>query len=120
VTDDPWSEGLRHDEHRAEREAARALQWSVALEPQGRGLALSVRDAAGRPLDGLDARIEARRADTTEFDRALALRSVGEGRYVADDALVADGLYELQIRIVGAQGTWVGERQKMIRSTEGT
>lgn len=118
IQGDTYEASLRWDEVVAEHEASRALGWQVdivtcrqrGLDAEGRCvIELDVYDRDGRPIDGLEGKLQLERADDTNLDRDGTFAGTGEGHYEAKVELGRAGLYQMEIRLVGEEGTWISQ-----------
>lgn len=100
VVSDPFEEAAHYDEarHRAE-----ALGWTLAIEsealrvgPQALRFSLASRD--GAPLEGVDARVRLSRPGNAWQDQTAVARPYGPGRFAADVAIPAAGIWDVEIR----------------------
>lgn len=122
VSEDPYGDSLDYDRVIAERDAAKALGWTVELSPcsnEACTVSLLVRDADGRPVDGLAGTIRAERGDDAGLDREGELLARGEGRYEGSLGLARHGLYAVSVRLEGGPAPWVGEFTEVLIASEG-
>jgi nitrogen fixation protein FixH len=103
-TDDAYRKGLAFNEELARADAQRALDWQAEIVLDGARPVLSLRDAAGAPLDGLDIVALARHPVDEHGDRALALVAAGDGIYRADADLPAHGQWDLRVTVTRRDG----------------
>lgn len=102
----PYIQGLEYNRTLAEHRAQQAQGWRVtaALERAGGGAALAIelRRRDGAPLIG--ARLEGVLRWPADFhrDRRLSFRELGQGRYVADLAGLAEGDWDLRATATAA------------------
>jgi hypothetical protein len=75
---------------------------------------LVVRDAAGRPVEGLRGEVRAERADDAALDAEAPVVAQGDGRYVAHLPLRRDGLYRVGTRLEGGAAPWLDERHVQV------
>jgi nitrogen fixation protein FixH len=104
------------------RRAAEALGWraEVRVCPEGRddgacAVEYVLRDAAGRPVEGLRGRLDARRADSAGFDAGAELEPRGDGRYVARLPLGAGGAWRLDATLAGGPAPWFDQRRVSVK-----
>jgi nitrogen fixation protein FixH len=122
VSEDPYGDALAYDEVIAERDAAKALGWTVTLSACSENactVSLVVRDAGGAPVDGLTGAVHAERGDDAGLDREAEVVARGEGRYEATLALARPGLYEVSVRFHGGPAPWVGVFTQSLSPSEG-
>lgn len=97
-----YLQGLSYNDTLAERRAQAARGWRAraALRESDEGVVLEVvlRDAEGRPIDGISAEGALRWPSAARLDRAVAFESVGEGRYVANLGRLHQGRWVLRAR----------------------
>lgn len=95
-----YLQGLRYNETLAQRRAQAELGWraSAALtaEPAGAAVLVQLRDAGGRPLEGLSLTGALRRPVDARLDRELSFESLGQGRYRAALGELPPGAWELR------------------------
>lgn len=110
-----YARGLVFDEELARRAAARALGWSVALEPPTADAAadgvvrLRVRDAGGAPVSGLAGRLTAFHNAHPAEARLAALAPAAEaGCYEARLRADRAGQWQWRIELEGAAAAWSG------------
>lgn len=118
-TEDHYGDAMHYNEVIAARAASNALGWKVTVEPcEGDVSAcdfdISVADASGDAVEGLEGEVALRRADTTELDRSSHLVARGGGRYGAEFDLGAPGLYELQMNLHSDAGDFVEKRRVVV------
>ncbi len=107
-TDSAYQAGLQYEQEVAQAQAQDARRWQVdgKLTPSATGerVDLSARDAAGRPLSGVDASITFERPTDRRLDRSVALVEDGAGRFHGSTELAA-GQWDLVIELTrdGAQ-----------------
>lgn len=118
IQGDTYEASLRWDEVVAEQEASRALGWQVdivtcrqrGLDEEGRCvIELDVYDRDGLPVEGLEGELSLERADDTSLDRDATFTGTGEGHYEAKVELGRAGLYQMEIRLTGEEGTWISQ-----------
>ena len=93
----PYEAGLAFNRQLLRREHERRMGWQVvaAVEPD-RSLTLQVRDAAGRPLDGLKSHLRLERPATTNGAFSAPMKALGDGAYSADTRRLPPGAWDLQ------------------------
>jgi nitrogen fixation protein FixH len=95
-----YLQGLSYNDTLAARRTQAALGWraSAGLRSSAEGalLEITLRDAAGAPLDGLDAEGALRWPNAERLDRTLDFEPVGEGRYVARLGALHEGRWVLR------------------------
>jgi nitrogen fixation protein FixH len=110
----PYLQGVAYNQTLAHRAEQKALGWqaTVTLAPLPAGkakLAVVLRDAMGRPLQGLALAGELRHPSDENRDRPLTLRPAGPGLYEAEISQVAPGAWDAVVR------TRSGEPFEMVR-----
>ncbi len=107
-TDSAYQAGLQYEQEVAQAEAQDARNWQVdaKLTPSATGerVDLSARDAAGRPLGGMDALVTFERPTDRRLDRSVTLVEDGAGRFHGSTVLAA-GQWDVVIEFThnGAQ-----------------
>lgn len=95
-----YLQGLNYNDKLAERAAQAALGWTAGMEvlPQGANAQLKVRfaDKEGRPVESLAIEGKLRRPATTRDERAVTFTAEGDGVYVADAGIIAQGAWTFQ------------------------
>jgi nitrogen fixation protein FixH len=89
------------DKDLAKSRAQLALGWTVTLAHEPARVAVTFRDKAGVPIDGLAVTAELERTVTDAEDQKLTLQPEGGGVYSAP-AKVAPGVWELEFTASGA------------------
>lgn len=85
-----YAHGIAFNSTLQEERQQRARGWSLTLEQEGRaGLALNIRDAAGKPVTGLVPTVELRAFGHPDQDQTILLQPAGSGLYRAPVALAA-------------------------------
>ena len=101
VETDYYAKAVTWDRAMAQEERNAALGWTVGarLEPAGPDarLRVTVADASGRPLDGLDVAVEAFHSARSAQRLHASLVGEGRGRYAADLAARRAGLWEIRL-----------------------
>jgi len=96
----PYIQGLEYNRTLAEHRVQQAQGWHVSagLEraPRGAALAIELRRRDGAPLTGAHINGALRWPADSHRDRTLAFREVGDGRYVANLAGLAEGDWDLR------------------------
>lgn len=99
-TDKAYVQGLAYNETLKEAAASEALGWQAKAEiAEGGDLILSLQNAEGQPVTGMDLRGQMVRTATTSMDRVITFTpAMGQpGRYLAALDLPANGLWELRV-----------------------
>lgn len=99
-TNKAYVQGLAYNETLKEAAASEALGWEAKAEiAEGGDLFLSLHDAHGQPVSGMDLRGQMVRTATTAMDQTIAFIPVSgqPGRYQAALDLPAKGLWELRV-----------------------
>lgn len=104
-----YLQGLDYNRTLTERAEARALGWRTvagleAGDAGARVLAVTMTDAQGGPLDGLELTVLLRHRADAARDRQLTVTAEGGGRYFASLADVPPGTWQAVIRAQDAQG----------------
>ena len=104
-TEDAYRKGLAYNAtiERAEAQAALGWQTALTLAAHGTGtqrLTLSLRDRAGRPIEGRSVTAMLRRPLNTGGDVAATLTWAGAERYAADLSLPQGGQWLVQVEIM--------------------
>ena len=101
-TDSAYQAGLQFEQEVAQAEAQDARRWQVdaRLTPSSGGerLDVSARDAAGRPLDGMQATAVFERPTDRRLDRNVVLVEDAAGRFHGS-AEVAAGQWDIVIEL---------------------
>jgi nitrogen fixation protein FixH len=120
VTDHSYAKGLAYNHVLADARAQAALGWRVAIafEPTAPGagrLVVEVADGTGRPL--APARLDGRlvRPAAARADVALDLRPAGVGRWTADIAPPAPGLWEVRVTATRGADRLVAAERIVVR-----
>ncbi|MEL6188604.1 MAG: FixH family protein [Myxococcota bacterium] len=107
VEPDYYAKAVDWDASQAARADSEALGWRVAVEATRTGLAVEIRDALGRPVQGADVRLEAfpnafarerMHAELVEDDR---------GRYVLRRPFPRSGIWEYRLAAVRGDDTFL-------------
>lgn len=110
----PYEAAADYNHVFAERQAARALGWTVR-RAAGSGAAnvlrLDVKGPEGEPIPGLAGQVEIRRGDQTADDRTVDLLPTEAGQYAATFDGIRPGFYDVSIRLEGGPAPWVGARR---------
>ena len=101
-TDSAYQAGLQYEQEVAQAEAQDARRWEVdaTLTPSSDGerVDVSARDAAGRPLGGMDAAVTFERPTDRRLDRSIVLVADAAGRFHGSTELAA-GQWDLVIEL---------------------
>jgi len=102
----PYLQGINYNHMLAERTEQRALGWkgtvTIVRLPSGSArLQLAIRDAGGRPLEGLVVKGELRHPADENRDRPLAMKAVAPGLYQADIDKIAPGAWDAVLHTEG-------------------
>ncbi len=109
-TKNPYEKGLTHNTALAEAEEQAKLGWTVDVEYQalagfgGRregNVVVSVRDAQGLSINGLDGHALFWRPTSPGNDQVLDLESRGDGEYSAYVVLPAAGQWDVRLELSG-------------------
>jgi nitrogen fixation protein FixH len=104
VADDPYEAGLLYNRALAERRAQAALGWTAAIEMvQGNDLKVTVRDRAGRPVEGLKVSAVLERPATEAGREHLAFVRAAPGVYEAKAGHLS-GAWDVRVRAVDGAG----------------
>ena len=107
-TDSAYQAGLQYEREVTQAETQDARHWQVdaKLRPSADGerLDLNARDAAGRPLEGIEASIIFERPTDRRLDRSMALVGDAAGRFHGS-VVLAPGQWDIVIGLTrgGAQ-----------------
>lgn len=88
------------DKDLAKSRAQMALGWAIMLDHQPDKVSITVRDKAGKPIDGLAITADLERTVTDTEDQQLTLKGEGNGVYSAP-AKVTPGVWELEFDAKG-------------------
>jgi nitrogen fixation protein FixH len=115
VVSRPYEEGLAYDAERHAREAAGFVPEVVAVPSAGAPgpLAFTVRDGAGRLVEGAVVTLLVGRPDTSRGQLRAVARADGPGRYVADVGFPEAGAWDVRFEL--QRGT---ERARITRGIE--
>jgi nitrogen fixation protein FixH len=103
VASNPYEAGEAFNETLERRAAQGQLGWRATVEAADRGgVILSLRDAAGAPLEGLAIEGRLTRPATAEGAQDLVFAAKGQGRYVA--AADLSGAWDLVATATDAEG----------------
>lgn len=99
----PYLQGINYNHMLVERAEQKALGWKAAVTiirlPSGSAhLQVAIRDAGGRPMDGLALKGELRHPADENRDRSLEMKSVAPGVYQADIDRIAPGAWDAVLR----------------------
>lgn len=101
-----YTQGLDYNATLAERRAQQARGWRASAglrqATDGAELEVTMRDAMGAPLDGLDLDGVLRWPSAERFDHDLHFAPLGEGRYAAPLGSLHEGRWILRARAAGA------------------
>ncbi|MGF1628799.1 MAG: FixH family protein [Kiloniellaceae bacterium] len=102
TTANPYKEGLAYNQVLAARDAQRGLGWQGAVNAATSGagkerITVSLSDAAGSPLSGLQLDGSLRRPTHEGLDQPLAWRETAPGSYQAEVALPERGNWDLVV-----------------------
>jgi nitrogen fixation protein FixH len=106
-TDNAYEKGLAYNQNLAMARAQAELGWRVEtrLTPgtaAGKGeFAITYRDKAGQPLDGLEVHAALSRPTQRGYDRDVVLAATGPGTYVAPLALPLSGEWDVEVMAAG-------------------
>lgn len=113
VAQEPYRKGLNYNDRVVADERQRALGWTDEVVLDGTGVVtMTVSDALGRPVTGLDVSGYLGRPSTTQHDRQLRLSETAPGRYTAAAGGAEAGawLLALEARVAsGPDGAATGE-----------
>jgi nitrogen fixation protein FixH len=103
-TDNYYRRGIQYNDAIAAAEVQRARGWQGRLDvaetpAEGRlfDATLTLKDKAGKPLDGVAVRLEAERPTDSAYDAKAPLRPLGQGRYAGRIALALPGQWALRV-----------------------
>jgi nitrogen fixation protein FixH len=104
VAADPYEAGLLYNRTLAERRAQAALGWAADIAMIGGGdLRVTVKDRAGRPVEGLKVEATLERPATEAGRTQLAFSPTAPGRYDTR-AGRRPGAWDVRVRAVDARG----------------
>ncbi|MFN3583415.1 FixH family protein [Phenylobacterium sp.] len=107
----PYEDGLLYNRRIAQIEAQERLGWRAAADAQPGTVILDVRDASGRPLEGLVVKARMERPATEAGRFAPRFREVAPGRYEAPTGAIS-GAWDLTAEAADARGNiFVAERR---------
>ncbi|MCR5876434.1 FixH family protein [Phenylobacterium sp. J426] len=107
----PYEDGLLYNKRIAQEQAQTALGWRAAAEAQPGLVALTLRDAEGRPLRGLAVTGRLERPATEADRRQPRFVETAPGRYEGTTGAI-DGAWDLTAEAVDAQGRrFIAERR---------
>jgi nitrogen fixation protein FixH len=94
VSSEPFSQGLAYNDRIAASERQSLLEWRdvVQVERSGR-VSVSINDASGAAVAGLDVRAELGRPSTDRDDRHLRFKTGELGHYVAETPALPPGTW---------------------------
>ncbi|MCI4677816.1 FixH family protein [Rhodoblastus acidophilus] len=99
---DPYDTGLAYNKEIAAAKAQGLLGWTVDLtranDSGATQITVSVRDKAGKPVEGLDASLDFYFPATRKFDRTVPASPIAEGVYSGAAAL-RPGRWDLQLTL---------------------
>lgn len=105
-----YVQGNHYNELLAERARQARLGWraTAAIETRAGAPAvvLTLRDKAGKPLEGLAVTGLLRRPATTRADRTLAFASAGDGVYAAPVTGLAPGAWDMEVTAARGSDTF--------------
>lgn len=107
----PYEDGLLYNRHIAQLEAQARLGWRASAAAEPGQVVMTLVDANGRPLSGLDVAGRLERPATETGRIALKFADLGGGRYVAPAGRVA-GTWDLTAEARGAgEASFIAERR---------
>jgi nitrogen fixation protein FixH len=101
--------GLDHQARIDARRASRALGWRAAYAWEPARLTLTLVDASGVGVEGLEGSLRLRRADTALDDAQVSLSPLGGGRYEAALPPRLGGLYSFRASLARGGVAWEEE-----------
>lgn len=113
VTVNPFEKGLAHNRVLEEAERQRALGWAVDASVRADAVELRLTDAAGRPLEGVEAIGRLARPVGVADERALDFAADGDGLYRAPIAEIGVGQWELAVLVERG-----GERFQIVKKVQ--
>jgi nitrogen fixation protein FixH len=104
VADDPYEAGLLYNRTLAERRAQAALGWTADIaQTPGGDLRVTVKDKAGRPVEGLQVTAELERPATEAGRQTLAFAPAAPGVYDARAGHLS-GAWDVRVRAADREG----------------
>lgn len=117
VVEHPYEASLRYD---ADRAARAALGWSAEVDrTESRAVRFTLRDRAGRPLDGAAVAVTATRRDSSREVLRASGRPLGGGAYQADLAFAGEGTWVLALDVRRGADHLVLEREVAVARADG-
>lgn len=106
-TERPYEKGLAYNKTLAEARRQEDLHWNVDLQVEpaanhGAHVAVSYRDAAGKPVDGMQVKARFVRPTAKGHDRDVPLAAVGPGAYATLQELPMAGIWDLELVASGS------------------
>lgn len=127
VVPDYYQKGVDYDERKALLAASSELDWSVAIDPSPsvdavgqRELIVSVRDAQGDAVEGLDIAIDAYHVARANEPVALTCIEVLPGQYVGSARLGREGFWQFAIDATVGDQRFIVERRQFVQAAEVT
>ena len=121
VVEDYYEKSQNYDRIRAEKTAARRTGWSIETSNFGHigadgAMHLTVLDADGRPVTGLEGRVELWRPELSGAVASARLRSrEGQpGQYVADLAPNRIGVWDIVLDVERARSNYLFEVRREV------
>ena len=102
VSDSAYEQGLGFDRMLAESRAEAALGWQGALtyDAATGHLTVTLADAEGRPMSGLQLLVQWLRPTREGFDRTVTLTELAPGRYGAAIRLPLPGQWDVRVTVM--------------------
>lgn len=122
VVPDYYEKGVAYDERKALLAESAALGWSVVIGPGEyadaigqRELVVSVRDAEGQPVQGLDVKVEAYHVARASEPVALKFVEALPGQYVAQARMSKEGFWQFAIDATNDNHRFVAELRQFVQ-----
>jgi nitrogen fixation protein FixH len=98
-TDDAYRKGIAYNERVAAAAAQAKLGWrdELGYVPATQLLRVTLTDASGQAVSGLDVTAQVQRPATTRFDQRLMLEQTGPGSYEVDAAGLDPGWWTVDL-----------------------